>query len=136
MEPGAGGGAGPATPAGAERLGSGGGIWRFCGGGTNTHLSAGVVMFTKSAAQELGPHAIRVNAVAPGLIEVREDQVSQEYKKRFLTMIPRGRTGRASDIAGTVAFLLSREADFINGECIVVDGGFLTGRPLMRSAST
>ena len=93
-------------------------------------------MFTKSAAQELGPHAIRVNAVAPGLIEVREDQVSQEYKERFLTMIPRGRTGRASDIAGTVAFLLSREADFINGECIVVDGGFLTGRPLMRSAST
>ena len=51
-------------------------------------------------------------------------------------MIPRGRTGQASDIAGTVAFLLSREADFINGECIVVDGGFLTGRPLMRSAST
>ena len=97
---------------------------------------AGVVMFTKSAAQELGPHAIRVNAVAPGLIEVREDQVSQEYKERFLTMIPRGRTGRASDIAGTVAFLLSREADFVNGECIVVDGGFLTGRPLMRSAST
>jgi 3-oxoacyl-[acyl-carrier protein] reductase len=97
---------------------------------------AGVVMFTKSSAQEFGPHAIRVNAVAPGLIEVREDQVSPEYKERFLTMIPRGRTGRAADIAGTVAFLLSEAADFINGECIVVDGGFLTGRPLMRSSST
>jgi 3-oxoacyl-[acyl-carrier protein] reductase len=97
---------------------------------------AGVVMFTKSSAQEFGPHAIRVNAVAPGLIEVREDQVSPEYKERFLTMIPRGRTGRASDIAGTVAFLLSEAADFINGECIVVDGGFLSGRPLMRSSST
>jgi NAD(P)-dependent dehydrogenase (short-subunit alcohol dehydrogenase family) len=67
---------------------------------------------------------------------VREDQVSQEYKQHFLTMIPRGRTGRAADIANTVAFLLSREADFINGECIVVDGGFLTGRPLIRSMST
>jgi len=96
---------------------------------------AGVVMLTKSCAQELGPLGIRVNAVAPGLIEVREDQVSQEYRQLFLTMIPRGRTGRAPDIAGTVAFLLSADADFINGECIVVDGGFLTGRPLMRSQS-
>jgi 3-oxoacyl-[acyl-carrier protein] reductase len=96
---------------------------------------AGVVMFTKSSAQELGPHGIRVNAVAPGLIEVRKDQVSEEYRDLYLTMIPRGRTGRASDIAGTVAFLLSDEADFINGQCITVDGGFLTGRPLMRSKS-
>jgi 3-oxoacyl-[acyl-carrier protein] reductase len=96
---------------------------------------AAVVMFTKSSAQELGPQGIRVNAVAPGLIEVREDQVSEEYKKLFLTMIPRGRTGRAGDIAGTVAFLASSAADFINGECIVVDGGFLTGRPLIRSNS-
>lgn len=96
---------------------------------------AGVVMFTKSSAQELGSHAIRVNAVAPGLIEVREGQVSQEYRAMFLTMIPRQRTGRAGDIAGTVAFLLSPDADFINGECVVVDGGFLAGRPLTRSLS-
>jgi 3-oxoacyl-[acyl-carrier protein] reductase len=96
---------------------------------------AAIVMFTRSAAQELGPHGIRVNAVAPGLIEVRKDQVSTEYKKQFLTMIPRGRTGRADDIAGAVAFLASATADFINGECLVVDGGFLTGRPLIRSQS-
>jgi NAD(P)-dependent dehydrogenase (short-subunit alcohol dehydrogenase family) len=50
-------------------------------------------------------------------------------------MIPRGRTGRAPDIAGTVAFLLSDDADYVNGECIAVDGGFLTGRPLIRSES-
>ena len=96
---------------------------------------AAVVMFTKSTAQELGPHGVRVNAVAPALIEVREDQVSEEYRKLFLTMIPRGRTGHAGDIAGTVAFLASSAADFINGECIVVDGGFLTGRALIRSSS-
>ena len=94
---------------------------------------AGVVMFTKAAALELGPLGIRVNAVAPGLIEVRDDQVSKAYRDQYLTMIPRGRTGRAPDIAGTVAFLLSSDADFINGECIAVDGGFLTGRPLVRS---
>jgi 3-oxoacyl-[acyl-carrier protein] reductase len=103
-----------------------------------THYStskAGVVMFTKAAALEFGPLGIRVNAVAPGLIEVRKDQVSDAYRDHYLTMIPRGRTGRAPDIAGTVAFLLSDDADYINGECIAVDGGFLTGRPLIRSES-
>src|SRR5215207_5919525 len=76
---------------------------------------AGVVMFTKSSAQELGPLGIQVNAVAPGLIEVRKDQVSDAYRDNYLTMIPRGRTGRAPDICGVVAFLLSPDADYING---------------------
>jgi len=97
---------------------------------------AGVVMLTKALAQELGPHGLRVNAVAPGLIEVREDQVSAAYRDRFLTMIPRGRTGAAPDVAGTIAFLLSEDADYITGHCIVVDGGFLAGRPLQRSQSS
>jgi 3-oxoacyl-[acyl-carrier protein] reductase len=97
---------------------------------------AAVVMLTKSLAQELGPHDIRVNAVAPGLVEVREDQVSQAYKERFLTMIPRGRTGRAPDVARVVSFLLSEAADYVTGECIPIDGGFLTGRTLLRSSSS
>jgi len=96
---------------------------------------AGVVMLTKSMAQELGPHAIRVNAVAPGFIQVRDDQVSPEYRAKMLTLIPLGRVGRAPNIAETVAFLVSEGADFITGETIVVDGGLLTGRPLVRSGS-
>ena len=95
---------------------------------------AGLVMLTKSLAQEFGPYGIRVNAVAPGLVEVEEGHVSAEYKEMFLKMIPRGRIGRPEDIAATVAFLLTDAANYINGECIVVDGGFLTGRPLLRSS--
>lgn len=94
---------------------------------------AAVVMFTKSTALELGQLGIRVNAVAPGLIEVRDNPMSQAYREQYLTMIPRGRTGRARDVAGVVAFLLSDDADFLNGECIAVDGGFLAGRPLVSS---
>jgi len=111
---------------------------RFSARAGASHYStskAGVVMFTKAAALELGSLGIHVNAVAPGLIEVRDDQVSKAYRDHFLTMIPRGCTGRAPDIAGTVAFLLSDDADYINGECITVDGGFLTGRPLVRAES-
>ena len=95
---------------------------------------AGLVMLTKSLAQELGPYGIRVNAVAPGLVEVEEGHVSAEYKEMFLKMIPRGRIGRPEDIAAAVSFLLTDAANYINGECIVVDGGFLTGRPLLRSS--
>jgi 3-oxoacyl-[acyl-carrier protein] reductase len=94
---------------------------------------AGLVMLTKSLAQELGPYGIRVNAVAPGLVEVDEGHVSAEYKDMFLKMIPRGRIGRPEDIAATVGFLLTDAANYINGECIVVDGGFLAGRSLLQS---
>lgn len=96
---------------------------------------AGVVMLTKSIAQELGPHGIRVNAVAPGFIEVRDDQVSPSYKQQMIGLIPLGKPGKASNIANTVAFLASDAAEFITGECVVVDGGLLTGRPLVRSGS-
>ena len=90
-------------------------------------------MLTKSLAQEFGPLGIRVNAVAPGLVQVNEVNVSEAYRKQFVTMIPSGRVGQPADIAGVVLFLLSRPAEYINGECIVVDGGFLTGRMLQRS---
>ena len=48
-------------------------------------------------------------------------------------MVPRGRIGRPEDVAAAVSFLLTHATDFINGECIAVDGGFLTGRSLLQS---
>ena len=94
---------------------------------------AGLVMLTKSLAQEFGPYGIRVNAVAPGLIAVEEGHVSAEYTEMFLKMVPRGRVGQPEDVAAAVRFLLTDAADYINGECITVDGGFLAGRSLLRS---
>lgn len=93
---------------------------------------AGIVMLTKCLALEFRDLSVRVNAVAPGLIEVREGQFLPEYRDQFLTMIPRGRIGEPSDISGVIGFLFSPAADFVNGECIVADGGFLAGRPLRR----
>lgn len=96
---------------------------------------AGVVMLTKSLAQEFGPLGVRVNAVAPGLVEVREGLVSPAYRDQISTVIPSGRIGTPEDIVGVVAFLLTPEANYINGECIVIDGGFLTGRFVQRAAA-
>lgn len=104
------------------------------GAGHYSASKAGLVMLTRCLAQELGQHRIRVNAVAPGLIEVPGERVSAAYKRDFLPMIPYGRIGEPDDVARLVAFLASDQADFITAACVPVDGGFLAGRPLMRSA--
>lgn len=96
---------------------------------------AGVVALTRSMAQEWGSHGIRVNAVAPGLIEVEGHRVAPDYKQSFLPMIPLGRVGEPRNVAEAVAFLVSEAADFITGIVVPVDGGFLTGRTLIRSGN-
>ena len=100
---------------------------------------AGVVMFTKVLAMELGPHHVNVNGIAPGLVTVDRDetQVSDEYVKTLVGNIPWGRAGTPADIARAALFLASAEADFITGETLAVDGGSGTGRtylPYSRKA--
>src|SRR5712692_5506057 len=91
---------------------------------------AGVVMFTKVLAMEMGPHRINVNCIAPGLVTVDRDvtQVSEEYVKTLVSNIPWGRAGTPADIARAALFLASPDADFITGEVLSVDGGSGTGR--------
>jgi NAD(P)-dependent dehydrogenase (short-subunit alcohol dehydrogenase family) len=91
---------------------------------------AGVVMFTKVLAMELGPHRVNVNCIAPGLVTVDRDetQVSDEYVKTLVGNIPWGRAGTPADIARAALFLASAEADCITGETLAVDGGSGTGR--------
>jgi 3-oxoacyl-[acyl-carrier protein] reductase len=96
---------------------------------------AGVNALTRAMAQEWGPHGIRVNAIAPGLIEVEGVRVSPEYRRNFLPMIPLGHTGEPPNVATVVVFLISDAAAFVTGTVLPVDGGFLTGRPLVRSGS-
>lgn len=84
---------------------------------------AGVVMLTRSLARELAPE-VRVNAIAPGTIMWPEGaaEVSEAQKQEMLARIPLRRSGGPEDIARTALFLI-RDAGYINGQVITVDGG-------------
>jgi NAD(P)-dependent dehydrogenase (short-subunit alcohol dehydrogenase family) len=78
----------------------------------------------RNLARELGPLGIRVNAVAPGLIEKPEAPRPAEIVEMVVKETPLGRTGTPEDIAGAVAFLLSEDAGFITGQVLAVSGGY------------
>lgn len=82
---------------------------------------AGLIMMTKSLARELGPK-VRVNAIAPGVILWPEKQLDDMAKHRIISSTPLKRSGNPDDIARTVLFLI-RDAEFITGQILAVDGG-------------
>lgn len=85
---------------------------------------AGLTGFTKSVAEALAEHDIRVNAVAPGLIDTEIlDCVDQQTRQRLIDATPLGRIGTVDDVADLARFLLSDESRFITGQTIVVSGG-------------
>lgn len=90
---------------------------------------AGLVMLAKTLALELAEHRINVNVVSPGFIEVGlRPGVSAAYRERIKNDIPWGRFGDPSEIARTVAFLCSADAEFVTGSVLDVDGGSSAGR--------
>jgi 3-oxoacyl-[acyl-carrier protein] reductase len=96
-------------------------------GQTNYAASkAGLIGFTKSLARELASRNITVNAIAPGFITTdMTSGLSDEIKKMIQSQIPLGKTGAPEDVANTVAFLASADANYITGQVICVDGGMV-----------
>ena len=85
---------------------------------------AGVVGLTMSVAKELGSRGITCNAIAPGFIETdMTHDLPAEFREQVEKTAPAGRLGTAADIAPAVLFLASREAGYITGQTLTVDGG-------------
>ena len=88
-----------------------------------------LVNLTRELALDLGSYKINVNGVAPGVIatEMTKDMLSDEkVKSALLQNIPYNRIGKPEDIASAVVFLVSDESEYITGQTLVVDGGWLT----------
>ena len=91
---------------------------------------AGVAGLVRTAALDLAPLGIRVNAVAPGLIRTRMTTAITDNSGNatpYLATIPLGRFGEPADIAAAVSFLASGDADFVTGAFLLVDGGQTLG---------
>lgn len=88
---------------------------------------SGVIGLTKGLARELGPFGIRVNAVCPGYTETEMTKaIEGEKREALINSIPLRKAGKPSNIADAVVFLASSKAEFIAGEIMDVDGGFMT----------
>jgi len=93
-----------------------------------TASKGGIVGMTETLAIELGVHNIRVNAIAPGVIETPMiDPVKQDPKamEGILTRLPLHRVGKPEEVSNLVLFLASDESSYITGSTVVVDGGWL-----------
>jgi 3-oxoacyl-[acyl-carrier protein] reductase len=87
---------------------------------------AGLLGLTKSLAKELGSRSVRVNAVAPGLIETAMTAAMPgPAREHYLATIALGRAGAPEDVAPVVTFLASDAARYVTGQTVVVDGGYL-----------
>lgn len=104
-------------------------MWGLRGASCESAYSAtkaALIGFTRSLANELAPSGIRVNCVAPGVIDTEMlDELPAGVKDTLADETPVGRLGKPEDIAATVSFLASEQASFITGQVITCDGGFI-----------
>ncbi len=97
------------------------------GAGVYAAAKAGVMCLTKSLARELATSGVRVNGVAPGVIDTpfHERMSNEELMRQFTAAIPLGRVGAAEECGRVIAFLASDAASYIHGETIEINGGQL-----------
>ncbi len=104
-------------------------IWGLVGASCEVHYSAakaGVIGLTKALAKELGPSNIQVNCIAPGVIQTEMlDSFQEEDLAELRSATPLQRLGKPRDIAAAAYFLASEEADFITGQVLSPNGGFV-----------
>jgi len=105
-----------------------GGLRASPGLGAYSVSKAAVIMLTRVLARELAPIGIRVNAVAPALVETRFSEAlwkNPEIRDRYLQTTPMGRTAQPEEMAGAVVYLCSDAASYVTGQTLVLDGGHL-----------
>ncbi|HEV3204914.1 MAG TPA: SDR family oxidoreductase [Gemmataceae bacterium] len=96
------------------------------GGLLYSFTKAGLIMMTRSWAQEFGPHDIRVNAIAPGLIQTDFSEYfwkNEQYRANVESSQPIRRIGQPQEIGYAALYLASPEASFVTGQVFVIDGG-------------
>lgn len=101
----------------------------FDGGGVGSAYYAAtkgaILTYSRGLAKELAPHHIRVNCVAPGLIDTRFHDINTppDMRAAVRSRIPLGREGTPSDVAGAVIYLTSELGAYLTGETIIINGG-------------
>lgn len=104
-------------------------IWGIAGASCEVHYSAskaGIIGFTKALAKELGPSGIQVNCIAPGVINTTMNKhLNKSTINDLIEQTPLCRLGTAKDIANVILFLANNDSDFITGQVISPNGGFL-----------
>lgn len=106
-------------------------------GGAYSAAKGGLSSLTQHIACEYGAQGIRANCVAPGVTVtdmVRERLNDTAFRRMNIDMTPHTRLGEAEDVANTIAFLCSKGGEFINGQTIVVDGGWSSTKYLSPQA--
>jgi NAD(P)-dependent dehydrogenase (short-subunit alcohol dehydrogenase family) len=127
-----------ALHAGRHMVGQGSGkiiniasLFSFLGGRQSPAYAAtkaGIVGFTRAYCDELAEHDVQVNALAPGYFATAitaATRADEAASRRIVEHIPAGRWGDPADLMGPLVFLASRASDYVNGQVLVVDGGYL-----------